>query len=84
MHFSLNELVEEDVGLSILKDGVQVPHLHPFVIKPLPLIIAVHRITYVVATMGIISNMLHNGEEAISRCGAPSLVHLIEYAKAER
>ena len=81
---SLYELVEENVGLGVFKDGVQVASLDVSIVEFLPLIVGVHSVRYVMAASRLQAQMLNSWVEAILGGSSSVLPVFIENAEAQR
>ena len=58
-YHSLDELVEEDVGLDVVENGVQFTRLDHRIVELLPLVIRIHRVRNVVTACRLLSDVLN-------------------------
>ena len=59
---SLDQLVEQNVGLCVIQNRLKLSSLHFLIIKLLPLIVTVHRVRYIMTAMSMLSKMLYDTE----------------------
>ena len=79
---SLNEFVEENVGLCGLENCFKVTCLYTCVVKLLPLVVRIHCIANVVTPGRMLAEMLHHRVEPVL-WGTTILSVLVEDANAE-